>query len=379
MAKNSLFEKDPYEEFDSKYFRQLRESGNIYADPSGWRDTITSVLSDNIFKPESQFYYSDFYNHLDSFKDKLVPLFSKWDKCKYTSENITLCHSATIGSLIALTYLKWQGIKTIIFETPYYFASYYQAKSLGFKTIRIPTFYSNKFKLDLSIAQMDKNEPYALFITQPRTALGVNQELDLVQSILENLGSKNFLIIDEATEQLFPSHLSQFNVNDHPRLIKIRSVFKPMGINGLRLAYLIHSPQIRRGIADEMEVMQGALDYNSLKVAFDLSHDPNRFESLLRLANSQVKSIHEKLSVTILGTNITLSPIDNGYIGSCAILLKSNDDKRALIRYCAEHKMPIIVGASMGFAKQDKIELIRLNYFNKAHHLSRALDMLSNF
>ncbi|MBI3510933.1 MAG: aminotransferase class I/II-fold pyridoxal phosphate-dependent enzyme [Bacteroidetes bacterium] len=349
------------------------------ADPSGWLDTYSCVSEDKSFPQEIQKYYSDFYSQLHHIKRDIIPLLSSWEKRELQPENLTLCHSATVGSAIALAFLIAKGIKTIILEAPFYFATFYQAETFGFKIIRVPSFLDQQFKLFIDPDLIKKNSPCAVFLTQPRTALGINQEVKDLLALSHVLGEQNYLIIDEATEQFFPSTLSDFNFAEYPNVIKIRSIFKGLGINGVRLACLIHHEKYRDQIAEEMEVMQGALDYYSLMLAAEMGKDVNRFSALLRAANNQVLKLRSKVDLQLKGTSCSVSPIVNGYIGSAVIKLRSELQRGEFLEYCARSRMPVIVGSSMGFARHKGFEFVRLNYFNREHHLLKGLEIMSSF
>jgi histidinol-phosphate/aromatic aminotransferase/cobyric acid decarboxylase-like protein len=379
MSFDKFFDEDSYPELNQKFFLPLRESGNMSADPSGWTDTSSNVGEYPLFTPEIQKYYSDFYSQLNPIKNRIIPLFSLWDNIELMPENITLCHSATVGTSIALAFLISKGVKNIIFETPYYFATYYQAETFGLNIIRIPTFQENGYQLNISEELIENNKPCAVFLTQPRTALGINQDPSYLLKLSERLGNKSYIIVDEATEQLFPSVLSDFNFKKYENVIKIRSVFKGMGVNGVRIAYLLHHEKHRKHMAEEMEVMQGALDINSIKVAVELSADVSRFKHLLSVANSQVVNLKKKAQNRIAGSNCILSNIVNGYIGSVAIRLSSENKRMSFIKYCADKRMPIIIGSSMGFAKHKNVEFVRLNYFNREHHILKGLEIIADF
>jgi histidinol-phosphate/aromatic aminotransferase/cobyric acid decarboxylase-like protein len=379
MKQDDFFDKDDYTELNKKFFLPLRESGDMTADPSGWMDTYSNVGEYEPFTEEVQRYYSDFYNQLNPIKNRLLPLFSSWDAISLSAENITLCHSVTVGSAIILAFLISKGIKTIILETPCYFATYYQAETFGFNIIKIPTFHNENYQLTISADFIIKNSPCAVFLTQPRTALGINQNDLLLKKISEGLGKNSYLIIDEATEQYFPSKLCDFNFTNYENVFKIRSVFKGMGVNGIRLAYIIHHENYRNNIADQMETMQGALDVHSLKLASDIAQDIGRFKHLLTVANNQVTTLYKKAVSRVAASNCFLSPISNGYIGSVAVKLSHENRRAAFIEYCASNRMPLIIGASMGFARHSNMEFVRLNYFNREHNILKGLDIMASF
>ena len=128
-----------------------------------------------------------------------------------------------------------------------------------------------------------------------------------------------------------------------------------------------------------MEVMQGALDINSLKLGIEMTSDIARFRKLLAVANLQIIELRNKAQKYVIGSNCKLSNIINGYIGSVAVKLQGENEKDKFIEYCAKMKMPVIIGSSMGFARHDSMEFIRLNYFNREHHILRGLEILASF
>jgi aspartate/methionine/tyrosine aminotransferase len=379
MEFDKYFDKDEYPELNKRLFLPLRESGDMSADPSGWIDTHSNVSEDERFPPEIQKYYSDFYSQLNPIKKDILPLLSKWDNIQLVPENFTLCHSATVGSAISLAFLISKGVKNIILETPCYFATFYQAETFGLNIIRVPTFLDENFKLNISPELISKYSPCAIFLTQPRTALGTNQDIDELKKLSDTLSKNDFIIIDEATEQLFPSTLNKFNFLYNKNVIKIRSMFKGLGVNGVRLAFLIHHEDHRKQMAEEMEVMQGALDIYSLKLARDMSTNIDRYAHLLSVANNQVQNLRSKVERQILGTTCSVSPIINGYIGSAIIKLSSESRRTEFLEYCAKSRMPVIIGSSMGFAKHNNIEFIRLNYFSREHHILTGLEIMAKF
>lgn len=382
---DKLFENDDYSELNIKFFKALRENADMAADPSGWIDTFSNVAKIyKSFDQSVQGYTIDLYNQLNNKKKYIRDLFSEWDIYSYSHDNITLCHSTTVGSAIVLAFLVSKGVKTIISETPNYFATYYQAKTMSFDIIRVPTYYDSDFRLIIGEKLVKENSPCAVWLTQPRTALGINQEPATVMKLLELLSEKDFLIVDEATEQFFPSILSSFNPEKFPKIIKIRSMFKALGVNGIRLACILHHSSFRSAISGEMEIFLGALDVNSLHHAVELAKDISRFRLLLSIANQQVISLREKAEKLLRGTHCALSKIENGYIGSLIIKFpekKYNHShyRTKLIEYCAGNKVPVILGAAMGFPRHEYFEFVRLNYFNRDYNILTGLKIISTF
>jgi histidinol-phosphate/aromatic aminotransferase/cobyric acid decarboxylase-like protein len=383
---NSLFAVDDYSELHKKYFKNLREGNEMFADPSGWTDTFSEVgLHEKKFDKRLQLYYCDLAsNQLKEQKLPILNLLSAWDSFDYSLEHVTLCHSTTVGSMTVLAVLLSKGIGNIIFETPNYFATHYQAETLGMKITRVPSFFEENFQFNLKSDFLMKQSPCAVWLTQPRTALGYNQDPVAIDQIMEKLSPNDFLIIDEATEQMFPSVLNNINSDKYPNVIKIRSIFKGLGVNGLRLAAIIHHPSLRYEMTDEMEVFQGALDIYSLENAIEMAGDINRFRDLLDVSNQQVVRLRQKAERQVLGTNCYVSKIVNGYIGAAIIKFQENslphhEVREKFLQYCAKNKTPVIVGAAMSFSIHTDMEFVRLNYFNRENHILNALKLFSDF
>jgi histidinol-phosphate/aromatic aminotransferase/cobyric acid decarboxylase-like protein len=380
---DTYFKDDDYSELNIKYFKELREEKKMVADPSGWTNTYSNIENFNAkFTKEYQIYHTDISNQLLEKKKFIIDLLSEWDSYSYSNNNITLCHSVTVGSVITMAFLISKGVKNILCETPNYFATLSQAKSMGLNIQRIPTYYDTNFQLNIDDSLLMNTSPCAIWLTQPRTALGLNQNPEHIKTLLSKLSDKDFLIIDEATEQMFPSILSSLSPQKYPQIIKIRSIFKGLGINGIRLAYISHHDSFREEMADEMEIFLGALDIYSLNHAVELAKDISKFKVLLSVANEQVIKLREKAEKSLMGSNCELTKIENGYIGAAIIKFESNDstnNRKKLIEYCTKEKMPVILGASMGFPIHNNMEFIRLNYFSRDYNIINGLKILSNF
>jgi len=388
MEFKEYFREDDYDRINEKFFNEIRKNGLVKADPSGWLDTVAKsyeYIQDIVFNFKSvQRYYADESLNLKSYKEEILDLISLWENRKYKYDEVTLCQSATAGSLITLGVLKNMGIKNIIFETPCYFASVEQAKVLNFNCILHPTFLSEDFMFNISPKTIEKYTPCALWLTQPRMSLGYNQNLSHISDLLNNISDKNYIIFDEATEQYFPSHLSGFNPDSRTNIIKIRCMFKGTGLNGIRLTFILHPENLRDSMVNYMDIFQGALDYFSLSIASKISKNHLKFKTMLDVSNSQTTGLRDSAEKLFSNKKLDLSKLVNGYIG-CAILnmndLKGthNEKRENFLKYCQQKKVPIILGASMLFSFHENIEFVRLNYYNREHNIIEGLKVLSCF
>ena len=157
-----------------------------------------------------------------------------------------------------------------------------------------------------------------------------------------------------------------------------------MGLNGIRLSFIMHSKNIRPEIQNHMEVFQGAIDYYSLNTIFNLSSDIDKFKSMLAIANQQVIELRQKVERALLGSQIIASKLVNGYMGSLS--LNFNDftgpilrKRENLLKFCYANKMPIIIGSTMRFSKHEKTEFIKINYFKSTYEILKGINILLGF
>jgi len=382
--KSKLFLIDDFEIINKRYFKKLRENGKIEADLSFWYDTM-SPISDNLKQPKINKYKSDYQKGLYKEKEVLMNCINQWDLQEYKYDEITICSSVTSASFITMLFLKSQKVKNVFFETPAYFASIEQAKSLDLEVYLFPTYIKNNFQIDdrdiLSLQKYKK--PKAIWLTQPRFSIGINQNIENIYKIFKVLNNDDFLVIDEATEQLFPTFLKEINLRQFKNVIKIRSFFKSTGLNGPRISFIVHNQKYRSTIENLLEVTQGAVDCFSLEFATKHLNNVDFFKSLLDHSNLYVNNLRKKIQIQTNGTRITAIPLENGYIGSIAIKLNGNKkytlERKELLEYCSLNKVAVILGATMLFAKDKDFEFIRLNYFNTEYTILKGLELILKF
>lgn len=382
MRDKSVFFPDDLDRINSKYFSQLRKENKVLLDPSYWYKNYTQAALEFGYN-EIKNYKSDYHDSLKLEKPLIVDTISKWDETLYNYDDMTICSSTTSGSIILLAYLKEVfKIENIFFETPCYFASLKQAELLNFNVTMLPTYFKNDFTIDVEAFKDTKRK--IIWLTQPRYGLGSNYDVNVLKEILSICGKNDFIIIDEATEQLFPSHLSEYNFQYDERIIKLRTPFKGIGINGPRLSMIIHGSLHRKRIQNTLEEIQGAMDVFSLDFANKVFSDQDKYFAMLGAANNQVKNTYNKLLPRTIGSKLTLSEINNGYIASVFMTYENNSfgyakRREKLLQYCAENNMPIILGSTLCFAKDRDREQIRLNYFNTTSDLINAINILESF
>jgi histidinol-phosphate/aromatic aminotransferase/cobyric acid decarboxylase-like protein len=375
---------DDYDRINNKYFKKLRNSGNIEADPSFWFDSISPA--EDIF-PSSHInkYRSDYQNGLKEEKDVFINCINQWDLQSFDYNEITICSSVTTASFITLLFLQSRNVNDIFFETPAYFACIGQAKSLKMNVFLIPTYFENQFQMTDKFLSSFNNHRHskAIWITQPRFGLGTNQSLEKIIEIIKHLNKDDFIIIDEATEQLFPTLIRDINFGYFKNVIKLRSFFKSSGLNGPRISFILHHKEYRELIQNYLEIAQGAIDCFSLEFAKTHLQNIEFFKSILLAANIYVNSLRRKVESFSRGTNIISIPLENGYIGSIAVTLSRIKnyyrEREGLLHHCARCKVPVILGSTMRFPKDVLYEFIRMNYFNTEYSILRGIEQISKF
>ena len=223
----------------------------------------------------------------------------------------------------------------------------------------------------------------AIWLSQPRFALGKNQSVNEIINLYSQLKKDDFIVIDEANEHLFPSITNEINPMTYSKIIKFRSLFKPLGLNGPRISCIFHNSLYRGMFEDAMDIMQGGIDYNSIMLAERLYSNPSQLECCLQTVHKQIMDLKQKSEVIIHNTKLTLSQLENGYLGTLHVHF-NNDlsidcNRKDLLLYCKKIKMPIILGSSMYYAFEPNIEHIRLNYFINENLFLNGLKNLASY
>jgi histidinol-phosphate/aromatic aminotransferase/cobyric acid decarboxylase-like protein len=383
-----FFMPDDYGEIEAKYFAELRRQGQVDADPSGWRGGRTDAEQ---WAPLPQLqprdlvpYYIDEGDALAPHKESIAALLQAWDGYGIELDQFTLCTSGASASLITLATLKNLGVRRVVFETPSYFGSIDQANQIGLSCELVPTYRREGYAMPSLDHWIGGGESTAIWLTQPRASLGFNQSVHLLDTLLECLPATSYLIIDEATDQSFPIHLGAFaQKQQKANLIRIRSFTKGMGLNGLRLAAIIHSASLRASIVHCLEFFGSSVDAHSLSAVASLAADMGRFTMMLRAANDQVNSLRARTERLVMGSPLAVNPLTNGYIGTViadlTALGRSHESRRVrLLEGCRHVRTPVMLGASSYVAIDHPTEAIRLNFFRPPDDLLRGVANILN-
>jgi histidinol-phosphate/aromatic aminotransferase/cobyric acid decarboxylase-like protein len=334
-------------------------------------------------REEYEQYALDEGHALGDRKAAVLHLLGAWEARSVGWNESTLCPSVSAANLLVLRALRKARVDGIVFETPAYFATVDQARLIGFKPRRVPSFRDEGFEAppDRLTRGLGGLRRPALWITQPRFGIGSNQSHERVRTLAALLGSEGILIIDEAAEQLFPSHLSELRGLGCD-VIRIRGLVKGAGLNGLRISAILHPEAWRDQMERGLETCGASIDRISLANAADLASDPKFFGEMLRQNNLQVREFRALAALAARGSWVEPTALENSYIGSLLIDFRGlpgayAHQRRALLEHCRSIGLPVVLRASIGFAHDQTWEGVRLNYFTPRENVEAAARLLA--
>lgn len=383
-----LFDKNDYNSIYTRYFEDLVRSNSIVADPSGWARPETEVRIDLSIPMASALlshYLVDNRTLIVRQKELLIALLNEWDTEHYQLDEVTITPSISTASLAIFLLLRAKGVKSVFFETPAYFATLEQARSVDLRCVRVPSYHDHSYRCDLTALRQRGRGPIAVWLTQPQFALGQNQSHEQIASIRTLLKCHDFLIIEETADQKWPTELSYLSVRARNlNIIKIRGYMKPLGLNALRIAFIIHAARWRPSLQELQWTVGAGLDYYSLAAAVQIAAKPRVFRSMLLAARERILSLHRRLALLSAGSLLGLSRMENGYLGSAFLEWAElpgtyATKRRTLLKACRSLRMPVTLSSAMIFARDPVRERIRLNYFMSERELEYCVINLANF
>jgi len=381
-----FFEPDEYTLINKRYFASLRRSGRVQMDPSGWIETLSEAAK--IELPLSRQlplgrYYMDEGNALGDIRTSLLRLLGIWEGVTLEPTSFTACPSVGIASLLTMAVLRRKGVRRILFESPCYFAAILQAEWLGFEVVLIPTYRRDNYRRPSRYEQPIRAKPSVWWLTHPRVTLGFNQEIETTRALVEKLNSRDYVVIDEALDQSFPSQFGRFNQTDFKhKVIRLKGFGKPLGLNGYRLAFILHAAELRPDMVDCLETFAGGIDVHSLEAACAVAQNPQYFRTMMQVANQQVVALCSAAEKMTVNSAVAINPLVNGYLGSAIVNLSGLGQNHAARRHrflskCKQRGMPVIIGPSMHFASDPPNEAVRLNFFSRREHILRSVVALA--
>lgn len=364
-------------------------------------DPLSLVVSDpaKVQIPDFDFSYKDArpkmaeYNHNDAGKGpelraliasilSVVDAFGKVD-----ADNITLAPSLTSASLNVLFALSLLRVKMIAIGTPCYYATRLQMDRLGFTANLIPTFEHEGFRLDPGRIPFDCN---TLWVTHPIISLTKDFKFDDLQQWLrhQDAARPRYIIIDEAADCKSPARLDIEGLSSKGiEIIRMRSFFKQVNINGQRLAFLVSSKKISQHLAKEAWLSHGGLDRFSMGTVDWVADNQSGYDELKSKMLERCSLEHATLARFIRGSDVSLPVYENGYITSLRIDMREWPEfqsgghelaRERLIEALITSQILPTLAPSMYFAYEPGIERLRLGYLGATAVRERALGKILN-
>lgn len=385
--RRGAFAADDYEEVNEAYFGGILRDRSWSALPAGWYNPHSRGAETFVpctpRREEYEQYALDEGHALGDRKRAVLNLIEAWEGKSVNWNDTTLCPSVSAANLLVLRSLRKARVDGIVFETPAYFATVDQARLIGFKPRRVASFRQEQFEapLDRIGRALHGLRRPALWITQPRFGLGTNQCRERVSALAALLGPKGVLVVDEAAEQMFPSHLSGME-GLHCDVLRIRGLVKGAGLNGLRISAILHPGSWRDQMERGLETCGASIDRISLVNASALGADPKLFREMLRLNNLQVRQFQALAALVTRGSWAEPTPLENSYIGTLLIDFQRlpgtyAEKRRAFLEHCRAIRLPVVLRASVGFAHDPAWEGVRLNYFTPGENVEAAARLLA--
>jgi histidinol-phosphate aminotransferase len=143
--------------------------------------------------------------------------------------------------------------KTVLISEPT-FALYRQvATVLGGAVESVPLTSSLQYDADALLRHVETLQPDVTIICSPNNPTGCSITDDDLDALLQT--SRGLVVIDEAYHE-FAEHSVVPLLREHPNLIVLRTFSKAMAFAGLRIGYLLASPELTR------EIRKAVLPYN---------------------------------------------------------------------------------------------------------------------
>lgn len=378
--------KDDFNDIRDKYFKTIIEERNWYSLPGGIQDNHSPLYENfpniQISQNELSGYKIDSGSNLNWLKLKLLPLLSKWENRDLTIDQFTICPSVTMALLTCFNLSRILNICIVAHETPSFFASVEQAKTMGFDNYLIPTNQEDNFCVTEEDI-MNLNElasKYTLVLTQPKIGIGINRNVDQISEILKIMHQDSLLIIDEAADRNFPMKYEVRTISDK-RLLRVKGIFKGLGLNGIRASVIFHDREFKQQISSLLEIFGGTLDSFSIKMLAEIAENESFFLSSLEYATQYIRTGSNLVKTRLLGSLAQFETVENGYLGIVKIPFGNKDfynARKTLLKEARRLKSPLVLGSSMYFPYDGFSEWIRFNLFSSKENIIRSADIIDN-
>lgn len=348
------------------------------------RDFPAAFLPQQISQEYLQSYHNDSTPTGLEVRKILAEVMSEMDGNNISPDKVTLCPTITAGSAIVLSFLKEQGVNQVWLETPCYYATLFQMKNMGIKYRLIPTYAARGYSWNISAGELVEGD--AVWLTHPRISIGSAQPREFLIGLCKKLQEKKgYVIVDEATELATPSLLSDDCFKRYEStIIRLRGVFKPLGLNGPRISMMLHSREHIENIKKWVWIFQGGLDCFSMSLAKEILKNIKTYKALFARTREDASTNFLTLRRLVRDTSLILPNYEDGYTSSLTIPLLPQpksikefyDARNTLIQTFEKLDVFPTLGASMYFAHDEINEHLRLNYLGDIRSTSSFISKI---
>ena len=384
-----MFENNDYSDIIDRCYYPAMLGRGVAADISGWEFSplaITPPLSEVLpSTSDLSRYYADSGNRLNYIKEQLVPALKILEGKTLHNENFTLLPSTTSGIGIVLAFLKQQKIKYLIIEGPAYFAVIEAAKRLGIACKLVAPVFCDNGRATTNtrcLLQHMDNPHVCVWIHQPHFSLGSDLSRNDIDKLIAKAQGKRYLVIDEANDNTVPSLMA--GIHEIANVFRIRSLTKVLGLNGVRLALLLHPCGVRNQITEIMWSVEAALDWFSVSIAKSLTSPPFLYTDMIRQIRQRLLSQRELINAILVVKEIKLLPGKTGFLNCLQIDWRSidgteSDKRKCLIKHLTHNRVPAMLGSHIYMPKLHGFEHIRINLFNSSETLRYGISVIHSF
>ena len=383
-----LYDEDFYR-VRKKYFDSIITNENWNALPGGVQisfSPISSLLGEICVKTSKLPGYNlDDGTNLLPFKRSVSQLLTGIFEANLNLKNFTLTPSVSHSSFILNLVLKQTGIKDVYFDTPTYFAPFYQARDLGMNCNILLNSPKNGFQIDPKrvLNQLPKKKPFCIVLFQPKYGLGYNLDSDILGELLQNLGSNAHVIFDCAADRSYPCHIEKMveQSKTKAQVFIIRGIFKGIGLNGAKVAVIKHPESFRENIKATCEIYAAAIDKFTIEYVLRLI-DLGIYHRVLEETNKHVHSFVKFLRDSLDPNFYFVSNLENGYMGSLRVPIFPIGESLDAFRHCffcslSKHKIPAIPGSALLMPYDNSCEYLRINAFQPINELPKIVKGLN--
>jgi histidinol-phosphate/aromatic aminotransferase/cobyric acid decarboxylase-like protein len=384
-----MLEESDYDKILDKYYDDFLYKYPPRTDFSGWEYSPLGLDDIPLPSPpcrgELKRYYADSGSRLSEFKYRIARFLAEMGCKSINVRNFMLLPSTTTAITIMLSFLKEKGVTRMAVEAPAYYAVLVSAKRLGLQCDLLEPLEVEEgiFSTDVEACEKFLSEDgTCLWLHQPRYSIGQDMDSSSLLAFAAPLVGIRFIIVDEANDDSLPNRI---NVLDGlPNIFRLRNLSKPFGMNGIRLALVIHPEPHKERLSEIMWSVGGALDWYSLAFGELLASKPGVYSGLLKQTRDQLDGQRRILAAALSGSHAYVLPSTTGFL-ACIRLQWAHvagtegEKRRKLIDHFSENHVPAMLGSHIYIPKRIGFEHVRVNLFNTPEALQKGAEVICSF